>query len=140
MTRTQLAAGTLVALAAGALTGWLARPSSAVRPAAVEAVLAAHERGDAAATRRALDGVGPTESLDSPWREEVRFVRGAVASDWDDLRRLGHDGPPVAGAARALALLADRDPDLAERRRAAEALRVRFPRSWVHGATPAGAR
>ena len=130
-------------IAAGAVAGWFARPTGAAspsRPKRVEAVLAAHEKGDAQKVRDALGAAGLATAYESPWREEVRFVRAALESDWEDLRRLGHQGPAGAAAARALLFLSDRDPVPAERTRALDRLRSDYPRSWVVAARAKGGK
>jgi hypothetical protein len=134
VTALHLVGAVVLAGAAGVGVGVLARPGEGdrrARPRAVEAVLRAYERRDEADLRAAQEAAGDPARYESPWREELRFVRAAAARDWEALEGLGYDGPRAAPAARALRLLAESHPDDARRARARARFARDFPHSWA---------
>src|SRR5689334_21027198 len=95
----------LAAAAAGGGVGYALRAgtsSGPVRPRAVEAVLKAVDKDDAAALARALDDAGPAASYGSPWREEVLLGRAVASRDPAAVWAFATGGPPMAPRARAL--------------------------------------
>lgn len=130
----RLATVVLAAAAGGAGLGGLARPrapSGPERPAVVETLLRAVDRGDLGAVRGALAAAGPAAGYASPWRDEVELASLVAAADDDALWAFAVAPPPGAARARALLWLRERGKEPPTRDRAAERLATDYPRSWA---------
>lgn len=130
----RLATFALIAAAGGAGVGYLSRPrasSGPDRPAAVETLLRAVDRGEADALRSALAAVGPAAGYSLPWRDEIEMAGLVAAGDGEALWRFATAPPPGAARARALLWLRERGKSPEERERAARRLADDYPRSWA---------
>ena len=128
---------TVVGLAIGAATA--SRPASGPgRPAAVEAVLKALDRDDAADVSVRLAAAGPVGGYPAPWRDELVVAAAASRRDFEALWRIG-TGRPGAAAARALLYVYEKGATADVRARAFERLKADYPDSWVVSARGGGA-
>jgi hypothetical protein len=128
------AATVLAAAGVGGALGVLSRPGRYTgpdRPASVETVLRAVDRGDEAALARALDAAGPARTHVSPWREEVEMATLVAAGDLDALFRFAETPPAAPARARALLWLRARGKTPEDRARASERLAADYPDSWA---------
>ena len=118
----------------GGFVGLSARPKGdrgPGRPPAVEDVLRAVDRGDAAALERALEIAGAPTSHALPWRDELTFAKFVLARDVNALWKFATEGPKNAARARALLWLRESATTVDESQRYEARLETDYPASWA---------